>query len=94
MIDNDSNKLNFAICIAISILVGLILGSIIYYGVSSGKDKEIKKVDTKVQKLEEQRDSIKLKITTIDSLQHEKVIEVQGLNNDSTLELFYKLIGK
>ena len=56
--------------------------------------KEIKEQSTPIQYIEEQRDEIKLKVTTIDSLQHEKVIEVQGLSNDSTLELFYKLIGK
>lgn len=58
------------------------------------EQKEIKEQSTPIQYIEEQRDDIKLKVTTIDSLQHEKVIEVQGLNNDSTLELFYKLIGK
>lgn len=58
------------------------------------EQKEIKEQSTPIQYIEEQRDEIKLKVTTIDSLQHEKVIEVQGLNNDSTLELFYKLIGK
>lgn len=58
------------------------------------EQKEIKEQSIPIQYIEEQRDEIKLKVTTIDSLQHEKVIEVQGLNNDSTLELFYKLIGK
>lgn len=55
---------------------------------------ETKEQSTPKQYIEEQRDEIKIKVTTIDSLQHEKVIEVQGLSNDSTLELFYKLIGK
>lgn len=54
--------------------------------------EETKEQSTPIQNIEEQKDDIKLKIITIDSLQHEKVIEVQGLNNDSTLELFYKLI--
>lgn len=56
------------------------------------EQKEIKEQSTPKQYIEEQRDEIKLKVTTIDSLQHEKVIEVQGLSNDSTLQLFYKLV--
>lgn len=68
---------------------------ILILGVMGVFDKEeTKEQSTPIQYIEEQRDEIKLKVTTIDSLQHEKVIEVQGLNNDSTLELFYKLIGK
>lgn len=55
---------------------------------------ETKEQSIPIQHIQQQRDSIKLKVTTIDSLQHEKVIEVQGLSDDSTLELFYKLIGK
>lgn len=67
---------------------------IIGYYLHYNSDKEEQKDIIPIQYIQQQRDSIKLKITTIDSLQHEKIIEVQGLSNDSTLELFYKLIGK
>lgn len=78
------------VCIVFCFLV-IIIGT--YYGSYSNKKEEQKDI-IPTQYIEEQRDEIKLKVTTIDSLQHEKVIEVQGLSNDSTLELFYKLIGK
>lgn len=74
--------------------MGIIIIILILRVMSVFEQKEIKEQSTPKQYIEEQRDEIKLKVTTIDSLQHEKVIEVQGLSNDSTLELFYKLIGK
>lgn len=67
---------------------------IIAFYLNYNSDEEKQKDIIPTQYIQQQRDSIKLKVTTIDSLQHEKVIEVQGLSNDSTLELFYKLIGK
>lgn len=37
---------------------------------------------------------VKLEIKHIDSLKNEEIINVQGLNNDSTLNLFKRLIGE
>ena len=39
-------------------------------------------------------DSIKIKVEHLDSIKNAKVIEVKTLDNDSTLRLFYQLIGK
>ena len=39
-------------------------------------------------------DSIKIKVEQLDSIKDAKIIEVQTLDNDSTLKLFYKLISK
>lgn len=39
-------------------------------------------------------DSIKIKVEHIDSIKNAKVIEVQTLDNDSTLKLFYKLVSE
>lgn len=39
-------------------------------------------------------DSIKIKIEHLDSIKNAKVIEVQALDNDSTLKLFYKLVSE
>ena len=78
------------VCIIFCILV-ITIGT--YYYSHSNKKEEQKDI-IPIQYIQQQKDSIKIKITTIDSLQHEKIIEVQSLNNDSTLKLFYKLIGK
>lgn len=39
-------------------------------------------------------DSIKIKVEKLDSIKNAKVIEVQTLNNDSTLKLFYELVSE
>ena len=39
-------------------------------------------------------DSIKIKVEHLDSVKNAKVIEVQTLDNDSTLKLFYKLVSE
>lgn len=39
-------------------------------------------------------DSIKIKVEQLDSIKDAKIIEVQTLDNDSTLSLFYELIRK
>lgn len=87
---DKEDKIVLIVCIVFCIIV-VIIGN--YYDSCSNKKEEQKDI-IPTQYIEEQRDKIKLKVTTIDSLQHEKVIEVQGLSNDSTIELFYKLIGK
>ena len=39
-------------------------------------------------------DSIKIQVKQLDSLKNEKVIEVKGLSNDSTLKLFKRLVDE
>ena len=39
-------------------------------------------------------DSIKIKVEHLDSIKNAKVIEVQTLDNDSTLKLFYELVSE
>ena len=39
-------------------------------------------------------DSINIKVQHLDSIKNAKVIEVQTLDNDSTLKLFYKLVSE
>lgn len=39
-------------------------------------------------------DSIKIKVEQLDSIKDAKIIEVQALDNDSTIKLFYELISK
>lgn len=76
-----------AICIGLVVIA--IVFFLFWFGVFDKKETKYQSVP--IQYIQ-QRDSIKLKVTLIDSLQHEKIIEVQGLNNDSTLQLFYELI--
>lgn len=48
----------------------------------------IEKVDSLIQT----NDSIKLVINDLDSVKNAKIIEVQALDNDSTVKLFYELV--
>ena len=52
-------------------------------------DKNI--VDTDIQ-IVKSNDSLKLEVNNLDSIKDAKVIEVQKLDNDSTIKLFYELI--
>ncbi len=49
-------------------------------------------INEEVNKIEHNNDSIKNKIKNLDSIKNAKANEVQYLNNDSTIELFYKII--
>ena len=39
-------------------------------------------------------DSIKIKVELLDSIKNAKIIEVQTIDNDSTLRLFYELVSE
>lgn len=53
------------------------------------KDNNIIEQDIELQK---HNDSLKIQVNNLDSIKDAKVIEVQKLDNDSTVKLFYKLI--
>lgn len=58
-----------------------------------------KKTSTPVEKeridsITKEHDKLILEVKTLDSIKDVKTIEVKSLSNDSTLRLFYKLIGK
>ena len=42
--------------------------------------------------IQKHNDSLRIEVDNLDSIKNAKVIEVQTLDNDSTIKLFYKLI--
>ena len=42
--------------------------------------------------LQKHNDSLRIEVNNLDSIKNAKVIEVQTLDNDSTVKLFYQLI--
>lgn len=42
--------------------------------------------------LQKHNDSLRIEVNNLDSIKNAKVIEVQNLDNDSTVRLFYQLI--
>ena len=72
----------------------LILALVVCVSVIVGKHYHIKNNNIIEQDIELQKhnDSLKLKVNNLDSIKNAKVIEVQKLDNDSTVKLFYELI--
>lgn len=42
--------------------------------------------------IQKHNDSLRIEVNNLDSIKNAKVIEVQNLDNDSTIKLFYQLI--
>lgn len=50
--------------------------------------------DIQLDSISKENDKLIIEVEHLDSIKDAKVIEVKSLDNDSTLRLFYKLIGK
>lgn len=75
----------------------VILALVIIYSYSRriiNYEDNIKENITVTDSIIKVNDSIKIKIEHLDSIKNAKVIEVQTLDNDSTLKLFYKLVSE
>ena len=76
-------------CFVILVLVLVVCISVIV-----GKHYHIKTNNIIEQDIELQKhnDSLRIEVDNLDSIKNAKVIEVQKLDNDSTVKLFYELI--
>lgn len=75
---------------ALGFFTGFPVGKCTKKSDSSRPVEEIIKADSIIKV----NDSIKIKVEQLDSIKNAKIIEVQTLDNDSTLKLFYELISK
>lgn len=82
--------LTFIIACGISFCVGIFTGVSYENSKATHPVEEIVKADSIIKV----NDSIKIKVEQLDSIKDAKIIEVQTLDNDSTLKLFYELISK
>ena len=55
-------------------------------------DKKTYTVVEQNVEIQKHNDSLKIEVDNLDSIKNAKVIEVQNLDNDSTIKLFYQLI--
>ena len=78
------------IACCIFLFIGFAIGRCTKECDSSRPVEEIIKTDSIIKV----NDSIKIKVEQLDSIKDAKIIEVQTLDNDSTLKLFYELISK
>lgn len=80
----------------ITIIIGLMLSFWIGYFIG-GRHKEVTppvEEIVKADSLVKVNDSIKVVVSNLDSIKNAKIIEVQTLDNDSSVKLFYELINK
>ena len=72
-------------------IVGSVVG--IEYQKRNNSNRPVEEI-VKADSIIKVNDSIKIKVDQLDSIKDAKIIEVQTLDNDSTIKLFYELISK
>lgn len=77
-------------CIAVIVVSTLLISTMI----NGCNNKQIKKDNTTIEKTNYSNDSLRIELKHIDKDKNEKIIEVKGLNNDSTYKLFKRLIAE
>ena len=95
MID-DIKKFFIGLCYSAGCYL-VVLAVIVIYNYSRkiiNNEDTVKENVTVTDSIIKVNDSIKIKVEHLDSIKNAKVIEVQTLDNDSTLKLFYKLVSE
>lgn len=88
---NKLSKLDIILITLIIFFIGYVIGYFVHKANSTiSSPVEMISIDS----LNNTNKDIYNKIKQLDSIKNEKVIEVKSLDNDSTLRLFYQLIGK
>ena len=77
-------------CVAVLIVCTII----VFVAINTCENKQIKKDNTTIEKTNYSNDSLRIELKHIDKDKNEKIIEVKGLNNDSTYKLFKRLIAE
>ena len=76
-------------CVILFVFTFVLIASIIIGSYYHRNNNNIIETDVELQK---HNDSLRIKVDNLDSIKNAKVIEVQTLDNDSTVKLFYQLI--
>ena len=95
MIDNIK-RFFIGLCYVVGCYL-IIIAVVIIYNYSKkiiNNEEDIKENVIVTDSIIKINDSIKIKVEHLDSIKNAKVIEVQTLDNDSTLKLFYKLVSE
>ena len=95
MIDNIK-KFFIGLCYVVGCYLVILAVAIIYNYSKKiiNNEEDIKENVIVTDSIIKVNDSIKIKVEHLDSIKNAKVIEVQTLDNDSTLKLFYKLVSE
>ena len=84
--------INFIKDIIKSAVIFFVFGIVIIAIMSLIDNKKTYTVVEQNVEIQKHNDSLRIEVDNLDSIKNAKVIEVQKLDNDSTVKLFYKLI--
>lgn len=78
------------------LVIGILstIGGFIYTCCKDKKNTTPPVESNKIDSITKENDKLIIEVENLDSIKDAKVIEVKSLDNDSTLRLFYQLIGK
>lgn len=88
---NKLSKLDIILIMLIIFSIGYVIG---YFAHKANNTISSPVEMISIDSLNNTNKDIYNQIKQLDSIKNEKVIEVKSLDNDSTLRLFYQLIGK
>lgn len=88
------NRFNEFMSVVGGIVVFIVCTIILCTVINTCNNKQIKKDNTTIEKTNYSNDSLRIELKHIDKDKNEKIIEVKGLNNDSTYKLFKRLIAE
>ena len=79
-------------CKGIFIVVIIVISIVCAVNITKYYNKKNNNIIEKDIELQKHNDSLKLKVNNLDSIKNAKVLEVEVLDDDSTISLFYNLI--
>lgn len=80
--------------IILYIIAAIILSIIIHYSSFKTKSTTPPVESSKIDSITKDNSKLIIEVKHLDSIKNAKSIEIKNLDNDSTLRLFYQLIGK
>lgn len=90
----NRDRLEKNVALSFIVAFGIILISPVLYITIKGCNSSPVEETKKIEQIDKTNIIIDTEIKLLDSIKNEEIIEVKNLNDDSTLVLFYKLIGK
>lgn len=87
-------EINKLICTDIIVALVIILATVINYLLFESIQTTSPVGSSNIDSIVKDNDKLIIEVKHLDSIKNAKSIEIKSLDNDSTLRLFYQLIGK
>ena len=79
-------------CKGIFVVIIIVISIVCAVNITKYYNKKNNNIIEKDIELQKHNDSLKIKVNNLDSIKNAKVLEVEVLDDDSTISLFYNLI--